>query len=98
MRIEELTVRRTNSYEKPPSQLCAKVKVADENGNAMEIVLSPGAVGRIFDQISVEIGNTAQRVAGNVSHAARDAADELLLIDKHGSKSISHNQDDDGPF
>ena len=94
MKIVEMAVRKTNSYEKPASQLVAKVKVEDDEGNVMEIVLSAGATGRIFDSIAAEIGLTAKKVADRVSDAARNAADEMLLIDKYGPKSISANTDD----
>lgn len=95
MKIVEMAVRKTNSYEKPASQLVAKVKVEDDDGNVMEIVLSAGATGRIFDQIAVEIGNTAKKVADRVSDAARNAADEMLLIDKYGVKAIDKKESDD---
>lgn len=99
MKIVEMAVRRTASYEKPASQLCAKVKIEDDDGNTVEIVLSAGATGRIFDSIAEEIGRTAKKVAERVCDSARNAADELLLLDKYGTKEIGQiQQENDLPF
>lgn len=94
MKIVEMSVRKTHSYEKPANQLVAKVKVEDDDGNVMEIALSAGATGRIFDGIASEIGLTAKKLAERVSDAARNAADEMLLIDKYGAKAITSSTDE----
>lgn len=79
MKVTALEIKRTASYEDPPSQLRAVVTLTGPSGQ-QSIVLSPGAIARIFDVIAAEVDATARANAKQAIKGLRDAQDEQALL------------------
>lgn len=80
MQIKSLEINRRPSYDSEyPNQLVGTVELAGPNG-AMKIVLSPGALSRVFGVIAAEVQDTARANANAVRRGVEDAMNEPLVI------------------
>lgn len=81
MQIKSLDISRRPSYDSEyPNQLVGTVELAGPNG-AMKIVLSPGALSRIFGVIAAEVQDTARANANAVRRGVEDAMNEPLALE-----------------
>lgn len=80
MQIKSLEIARRPSYDSDfPNQLVGTVELCGPNG-AMKIVLSPGALSRIFGVISAEVQDTARANAVAARRGMEDAMNEPLAL------------------
>ena len=83
MQIKSLDISRRPSYDSDfPNQLVGTVELVGPNG-AMKIVLSPGALSRVFGVISAEVQDTARTNANAVRRGMEDAMNEPLALEAH---------------
>ena len=81
MQIKSLEINRRPSYDSDfPNQLIGTVELVGRNG-AMKIVLSPGALSRIFGVIAAEVQDTARTNANAVRRGMEDAMNEPLALE-----------------
>ena len=81
MQIKSLDISRRPSYDSDfLNQLVGTVELVGPNG-AMKIVLSPGALSRIFGVISAEVQDTARTNANAVRRGMEDAMNEPLALE-----------------
>ena len=80
MRVTELTVTKNRSYEEPANVLVGRVKLEGHFGT-QEILLSNGALSKIFGVIANEVQDTARRNADMTKRAMQDAVDEPLMLE-----------------
>ena len=81
MQIKSLEINRRPSYDSEyPNQLIGTVELVGPNG-AMKIVLSPGALSRVFGVISAEVQDTARTNANAVRRGMEDAMNEPLALE-----------------
>lgn len=81
MQVEALNIERRPSYDNEyPNQLVGLVKLKGVAGT-QEIVLSPGALSRVFGVVASEVQDTARRNAEQVKRGMQDAVDMPLLAE-----------------
>lgn len=81
MQIKSLDISRRPSYDSEyPNQLIGTVELVGPNG-AMKIVLSPGALSRIFGVIAAEVQDTARANAVAARRGMEDAMNEPLALE-----------------
>ena len=81
MQIKSLDIARRPSYDSAyPNQLVGMVELVGPNG-AMKIVLSPGALSRVFGVIAAEVQDTARANANAVRRGMEDAMNEPLALE-----------------
>ena len=81
MQIKSLEINRRPSYDSEyPNQLIGTVELVGPHG-AMKIVLSPGALSRVFGVISAEVQDTARTNANAVRRGMEDAMNEPLALE-----------------
>ena len=81
MQIKSLEINRRPSYDSEyPNQLIGTVELVGPNG-AMKIVLSHGALSRIFGVIAAEVQDTARANANAVRRGVEDAMNEPLALE-----------------
>ena len=81
MQIKSLEINRRPSYDSNfPNQLVGTVELVGPHG-AMKIVLSPGALSRVFGVIAVEVQDTARTNANAVRRGMEDAMNEPLALE-----------------
>ena len=81
MQIKSLDISRRPSYaSESPNQLVGTVELVGSHG-AMKIVLSPGALSRIFGVIAAEVQDTARANANAVRRGVEDAMNEPLALE-----------------
>lgn len=81
MQIKSLEINRRPSYDSEyPNQLIGTVELVGPNG-AIKIVLSPGALSRVFGVISAEVQDTARTNANAVRRGMEDAMNEPLALE-----------------
>jgi len=81
MQIKSLEINRRPSYDSEyPNQLIGTVELVGPNG-AMKIVLSPGALSRVFGVIAAEVQDTARTNANAVRRGMEDAMNEPLALE-----------------
>ena len=80
MQIKSLEIARRPSYDSDfPNQLVGTVELCGPNG-AMKIVLSPGALSRVFGVIAAEVQETARANAVAARRGMEDAMNEPLAL------------------
>lgn len=80
MQIKSLEIARRPSYDSDfPNQLVGTVELCGPNG-AMKIVLSPGALSRVFGVIAAEVQDTARANAVAARRGMEDAMNEPLAL------------------
>lgn len=87
MKVVKLEIRRQESYEKDAGQLKGLVTLQDDMGQ-QSVVLSAGAMSRLFGVIAEEVSTRARLQAGQVKQALQDAQDEPLLLEADGRLQI----------
>ena len=81
MQIKSLDISRRPSYDSDcPNQLVGTVELVGPNG-AMKIVLSPGALSRVFGVIATEVQDTARVNANATRRCMEDAIHEPLALE-----------------
>ena len=81
MQIKSLDISRRPSYDSDhPNQLVGTVELVGPHG-AMKIVLSHGALSRIFGVIAAEVQDTARANANAVRRGVEDAMNEPLALE-----------------
>lgn len=81
MQIKSLDICRRPSYDSEyPNQLIGTVELVGPHG-AMKIVLSPGALSRVFGVIAAEVQDTARANANAVRRGVEDAMNEPLALE-----------------
>lgn len=81
MQVESLNIERRPNYDSEyPNQLIGLVKLKCTTGT-QEIVLSPGALSRVFGVIGAEVQDTARKNAELIKRGIQDAIDTPLLAD-----------------
>ena len=81
MQIKSLDIARRPSYDSDyPNQLVGTVELVGTNG-AMKIVLSPGALSRVFGVIATEVQDTARANANATRRCMEDAIHEPLALE-----------------
>ena len=81
MQIKSLEINRRPSYDSDyPNQLVGTVELVGPHG-AMKIVLSPGALSRIFGVIATEVQDTARVNANATRRCMEDAMNEPLALE-----------------
>ena len=81
MQIKSLEINRRPSYDSDyPNQLVGTVELVGPTG-AMKIVLSPGALSRVFGVIAAEVQDTARANANAVRRGMEDAMNEPLALE-----------------
>ena len=81
MQIKSLDISRRPSYDSDyPNQLVGTVELVGPHG-AMKIVLSPGALSRIFGVIAAEVQDTARANANATRRCMEDAIHEPLALE-----------------
>ena len=83
MKLSNLTIRRTQSYETPSMALVALAEF-EGPGGAMKIDLAPGFIVRVLALIEEDAVQRAKHLSASVQSAMVDAMDEskLLEVDK----------------
>ena len=80
MQIKSLEIARRPPYDSDyPHQLVGTVELCGPNG-AMKVILSPGALSRIFGIISAEVQETARANAVAARRGMEDAMNEPLAL------------------
>jgi hypothetical protein len=79
MKVTSLEIKRAASYEENAHQLRGIVTLTGEYGQTT-VVLSPGAIARIFNIIKDEVEVTAKNNAHMAKQALKNAADEQSLL------------------
>lgn len=77
MKIKELVIRRTESYQTPASALVGTVTLIDEGQSSSTLVLSPQTLVKIFNVINADLQAKARAQATATLTAADDAAGEV---------------------
>lgn len=81
MQIKSLDISRRPSYDSEyPNQLVGTVELVGALG-AMKIILSPGALSRIFGVIATEVQDTARANANAARRGMEDAMNEPLALE-----------------
>ena len=81
MQIKSLDISRRPSYDSDyPNQLVGTVELVGTNG-AMKLVLSHGALSRIFGVIATEVQDTARANANATRRGMEDAIHEPLALE-----------------
>lgn len=81
MQIKSLEIARRPSYDADhPNQLIGTVELVGPNG-AMKLVLSPGALSRVFGVIAAEVQDTARANAVAARRGVEDAMNEPLVLE-----------------
>ena len=81
MQIKSLEINRRPSYDSDyPNQLVGMVELTSPHGE-MKIVLSPGALSRIFGVIAAEVQDTARTNANATRRCMEDAMNEPLALE-----------------
>ena len=81
MQIKSLDICRRPSYDsEDPNQLVGTVELTGPHG-AMKIVLSPGALSRVFGVIAAEVQDTARANTNAVCRGVEDAMNEPLVLE-----------------
>ena len=81
MQIKSLDISRRPAFDATyPNQLVGTVELVGTNG-AMKIVLSPGALSRIFGVIAAEVQDTARANANATRRCLEDAIHEPLALE-----------------
>ena len=81
MQIKSLEICRRPSFDSEyPNQLVGTVELVGPNG-AMKIILSPGALSRVFGVIAAEVQDTARTNANAVRRGMEDAMNEPLALE-----------------
>ena len=81
MQIKSLDISRRPSYDSDyPNQLVGTVELVGPNG-AMKLVLSPGALSRIFGVIAAEVQDTARANANATRRCMEDVIHEPLVLE-----------------
>jgi len=81
MQIKSLDISRRPSYDSDyPNQLVGTVELIGALG-VMKIILSPGALSRIFGVIATEVQDTARANAVATRRCVEDAIHEPLALE-----------------
>jgi hypothetical protein len=91
MKVKELRIHRTESYETPGNTLVGYVELAGDNGT-QKIRLSATTIGQVFMLILKDATRTAQDNAALVPRAIEESANERLVLEMHTAVA------DDTPF
>lgn len=97
MKLKNLTIRRTESYETPSSQLVATVDFEGPGGN-LHVDLAPGFIVRVLALIEVDAAQRAERLAASVKSAMVDAIDDSRLIESDTKPLAIAGADEPEPF
>ena len=81
MRVEQVTVRRKESYESNPGLYEGRVKIVNE-GSTLELQLSAKSMAAIFKVIASDAAAEAMRCASATPRALEEAETEPLLIEQ----------------
>ncbi len=100
MKLQSLIVKKRESYEKDAGQLYGHVEMADEDGNAVKVNLSPTALSRIIKAIGAEVVKSIQYTADSAKQAVRDAVVSGPLLENASNllEAASQEVSDDVSF
>jgi hypothetical protein len=81
MKMKELRIQRTESYQTPANTLVGTVNLVDEGLGAQTIVLSPQSIIKICNLIQAEVQARAMVQARAAGEAMTNAIGELEMIE-----------------
>jgi hypothetical protein len=82
MKVKELRIHRTESYETPGNTLVGYVELAGESGT-QKIRLSATTIGQVFMLILKDAARTAEENASQVPRAIEESVNERLVLEMH---------------
>ena len=81
MQVESIHIEKRPSYDSQfPGQLVGIVHMRCSTGE-QKLVLSPGALSRMFQVIAAEVVETSKRNAEMTKRGMQDAADGALILE-----------------
>jgi hypothetical protein len=83
MKVESLTIERTNTYSSEPGILKGSLTLKGSTGE-QTIVMSPGLMSAIFKVVAKEACIRTIANAQQTAQAMQDAVDEPLLLEGDG--------------
>lgn len=87
MKIDNVTIRRHESYSEYPNQMVGTVQLSGEHGK-MEVKMSPAVIANIFSIIRADVQRVANYNASQAAQAVDDAGAEQLLIEQEEGVTI----------